>query len=63
MERVYIYLVDPENNHICFWKGKASDFSDKNPEYKWYSMKADKAIGKVKEDHEAGQFQMKMCIN
>ena len=56
MDRVYIYLIDEKGEHVCYWKGKAADFSNKNPEYQWISMKADRSIGKVKEDYEAGQI-------
>jgi len=33
MDRVYIYLIDEKGEHVCYWKGKAADFSNKNPEY------------------------------
>lgn len=56
MERVYVYLLDAKGEHVCFWKGKTSDFAKKNPEYQWISLKADRSIGKVKEDYEAGQI-------
>ena len=39
---------------ICYWKGTAEEFTDPNPKYRWLTMKNDKAIGKVDEDHEAG---------
>lgn len=48
---------------ICYWKGTPEEFMDPNPKYRWLTMKNDKAIGKVDEDHEAGLIQLKLSIN
>ena len=44
MENIFIYLMDG-SYPICFWKGKVSDFLDPNPEFRWITLKNDKAIG------------------
>jgi hypothetical protein len=48
---------------ICFWRGKASDFMDRNPTFKWYPLTNDRAIGEVDEAHDAGMIQIKLSIN
>ena len=48
---------------ICYWRGKTSDFTDRNPAFKWYPLTNDRAIGEVKEAHEAGMIQIKLSIN
>ena len=62
MENIYVYLMDG-NTPICYWKGKVKDFTNPDPKYQWLILKNDKAIGKVKEDHEAGMIQFKFSIN
>ena len=62
MDRVYFYLMDG-SSPICFWRGKASDFMDRNPAFKWYPLTNDVAIGDVEEAHDAGMIQIKMSIN
>jgi len=61
MDKVIVYLMDG-NNPVCYWKGPITDFYDKDPDYKWLSMKNDLAIGKVSNDYEAGMIQVKMTI-
>ena len=51
------------NVPICYWKGSTSDFVEPNPTYRWLTMKADKALGKVEKDYEAGMIQFKMSIH
>ena len=48
---------------VCFWKGKISDFADKNPKYRWLSLHNDQVIGKVDESYNAGMIQVKFSIN
>ena len=62
MEQIFVYLLDGDKK-ICYWKGKVSDFTDPDPKYRWLNLKNDKALGKVKDDHEAGMIQMKFSIN
>ena len=62
MENVYVYLMDGKVP-ICYWKGKVSEFTNPNAQFRWLSLKNDKAIDKVSEDHEAGMIQMKFSIN
>ena len=62
MERVMVYLMKGDVP-ICYWKGTPEEFTDPNPKYRWLTMKNDKAIGKVDEDHEAGLIQLKLSIN
>ena len=40
-----------------------SDFMDPNPQYKWLTMKNDKAYGYVTKEHEAGLIQLKLSFN
>lgn len=53
MGNVYVYLMEGDKP-ICFWKGKAADFTDPDPKYKWIQLKADKSVDEVKEDYMAG---------
>ena len=62
MENIYVYLMDGKVP-ICYWKGKVSEFTNPNAENRWLTLKNDKAISKVSEDHEAGMIQMKLSIN
>ena len=62
MDKIFVYLMDG-NNPICYWKGEVKDFENPDPKYQWLILKNDKAIDKVKEDHEAGMIQMKFSIN
>ena len=62
MEQIFVYLLDGDKK-ICYWKGKVSEFTDPDPQYRWLILKNDKSLGKVKEDHEAGMIQMKFSIN
>ena len=48
---------------VCWWKGRVSDFMDPNPQYKWLTMKNDKAYGYVTKEHEAGLIQLKLSFN
>ena len=57
-----VYLMKGDIQ-ICYWKGTPEEFTDPNPKYRWLTMKNDKAIGKVDEDHEAGLIQLKLSIN
>jgi hypothetical protein len=34
---------------VCFWKGKISDFTERNPTFKWFALHNDEAVGKVDE--------------
>ena len=52
-----------EDYPVCWWKGKVSDFMDPNPQYKWLTMKNDKAYGLVAKEHEAGLIQLKLSFN
>ena len=62
LDRVYFYLMDG-STPICFWRGKASDFTDRNPAFKWYPLTNDRAIGEVENAHDAGMIQIKLAIN
>ena len=48
---------------IGYWWANATEFIDPSPQYRWCIMKADKAIGTLKHDHEAGMIQLKLSIN
>ena len=62
IDRVYIYLME-ESKPICFWRGKATDFINRNPEFRWLPMNNDLAVGKIDEAHKAGLVQIKLTIN
>jgi len=47
---------------VCYWRGLAKDFTEKNPSFQWIILKADRAIGKVKNDYDAGMISMRMSI-
>lgn len=59
---VYIYLMDGDDA-ICYWKGKASEFEEHNPKFRWLPMTADLAKGKVTNSWEAGLIQVKLSLN
>lgn len=60
---VFVYLEDANQVPICFWRGEAADFLDKNAAYKWYALTANKALGRVANDHDAGMIQFKLSLN
>lgn len=62
MENIFVYLMDG-SYPICYWKGKMTDFMDPNPKFQWLTMKNDRAVGSVSEDHEAGMLQFKLSIH
>ena len=62
LDRVYFYLMDG-SMPICFWRGNAVDFLDRNPKYAWYPLTNDLAIGKVQNAYDAGMIQIKLSIN
>lgn len=62
MEKVFVYLMDGDKQ-VCFWKGDIAQFKDPNPKFKWLHMKADKSVGAIEHDYEAGMIQFKMSIN
>ena len=41
---------------ICYWKGYAKDFTNRNPEFEWYPLTNDKAIGSVSDAYKAGMI-------
>lgn len=52
-----------DDKPICFWWAPATEFIDPNPSFRWCVMKADKAIGEIENDYEAGMIQLKLAIN
>ena len=52
-----------DGNLICYWKGQATDFIDRNPEFRWLPLTNDLAVGKVKHAHRAGMLQVKLTLN
>jgi hypothetical protein len=60
---VYIYLIMDDKHPICYWCAPASQFTNPNPTYRWINFIADKALGTVMDDFEAGIIQIKLCIN
>jgi hypothetical protein len=60
---VFIYLLDPDDVPICYWKGKATDFVDKEAKPRWVQLNPDLAIGKVKKPHIAGMIQFRMFFH
>ena len=63
MDRLYVYLIDPDNVPVCFWKGKVADFTERNCRHRWYPMVNDEYHGKVNHAHQAGLLQFKLSIN
>jgi hypothetical protein len=61
MDKVFVYLMEGDSP-ICYWKGGVTEFTDPDPKFRWIHMKADKAVGTVKKDYEAGMIQFKMSI-
>ena len=48
---------------ICFWRGKAIEFSNPNAQFRWLPLLNDLAIGEVENSYEAGMIQIKMSLN
>lgn len=62
IDRVYVYLMQ-DSTPVCFWRGKATEFVNRNPEFRWLPLTNDLAVGKIKDAHEAGMVQIKLTIN
>ena len=62
MDKVFVYLMD-DDKAVCYWKGDVAEFSDPNAKFKWLNMIADKSVGAVEKEYEAGMIQFKMSIN
>lgn len=60
--KLFVYLMHDEHP-VCYWKGSILDFINPNPTMKWYPFTNDLAVGKVKEAHMGGLFQMKVSLN
>jgi len=60
---VFVYLLDPRDQPICFWRGEAADFMDPDPQYRWHPLTANQALGLVEEAHEAGMIQFKLSLD
>jgi hypothetical protein len=54
MGHVIISLINEDGKAISFKKFPATDFEDLNPKFFWVNMKADKAVGVLNEDVDAG---------
>jgi len=56
IDEVFIYLLEEETDlPICYWSAPCTDFTDPKPETsRWCILKADKTIGVIKNDFEAG---------
>jgi len=52
---IFIYLLE-NGEPISYWRAPASKFSDPNPSHKWCILQADKAIGKITDDFNAGMI-------
>lgn len=48
---------------VCFWKGKVTEFSNPDPEYRWVVLKNDLSVGAVTESYKAGLVQIRLSIN
>jgi C2 domain len=62
MDRIYVYLMDGDVP-VCYWQGKPTDFANPNPDYMWLPFTADLAVGKVKNQFNAGMFSLKLSIH
>lgn len=51
-----MYLIDERDVPVAFWKDKIYNYTNLNPEHKWIHLRADKAVGLLKEDYEAGMI-------
>lgn len=61
--KVYFYLMDANDNPICYYKDSIQNYLDPNPKMKWLEMTPDLSIGKVKEHHKAGLISVKLTIH
>jgi hypothetical protein len=48
---------------VCFWKGKVTEFSNPDPEYRWVVLKNDLSVGAVTDSYKAGLVQIRLSIN
>lgn len=55
IEKVQVYLLDGDKE-ICFWNGPVSDFTQSAATNKWIILQADKSIGDIENDYDAGMI-------
>jgi len=60
--KVYVYLVDEEDVHVCFWTGPIELFTKPQAPFRWLTLQPDKAINEVSDDHKAGIISLRMQI-
>lgn len=48
---------------VSFWQGDILQFEFLNPKTHWLVLKADKAIGIVDDDFDAGMISVKISLN
>ncbi len=48
---------------ICYWRGKATDFADPNPSFRWLPLINDLSLGAVDNSWEAGMISLKLSLN
>ena len=48
---------------ICYFFAHVKKFMDPNPDFQWFQLNPDLAIGKVKESHKTGFIQLKLSIH
>ena len=60
--RAYVYLMSGDKA-ISYFKTDIEEFMNPNPQWKWFELTPDLAIGKVKEHYRAGIVSVKISIH
>jgi hypothetical protein len=60
--RIYIYLLNEENEPICFWHGNLCEFRDIDAKWRWIQFKPDKTYNEDMEDYQAGMVSVKISV-
>ena len=68
MGSVFVYLrgktgLTGSEQNICYYRGKADKFTDKDPGIKWIEFLPDPSINEVEESHMAGLCGIRISIH
>ena len=59
---MYVYLMQ-DNKPVSFWQGDICQFEFLNAKTHWLVLRADRSLGIVDEDVNAGMISVKITVN
>ena len=62
MADVIVYLMD-DDDPICYYRAKATEFANPNAEMKWVALTNDKSVDKVSKYYKAGMISFRLSIH